>query len=381
MDQIYAGAQITIIAAAGEDPNYGLPGVGSRPRYVDRHVRFGNTKLVQLMRPGIDFPKSAWWKRAWTYQEGVLCKRKLVFTDHQVFFLCNLMHLAESMNMDLEYNHDVDVSAFSDPVSFGEMVLPTGPRNYTTYLGDISRRSLSYPTDALNVCLGILKATDTTHVWGVPIWAQYHAMALCWHHNVPASRRHIFPSWSWADWDGGVDFGTSITTSSSVAIHLGDDDQNWQPIHEYISSGQAEEAAGKPEAPRLLKMTGLVLEAASLNTQWPDVTDLGTGSVTQEDNRPRPRFSLTIEGKPVLTELYMDQKMQTVQQLHDVVAIGVKTDCEDCCISALLLKPHGQFYSRVGMVKLSCEDRTCKSCPGGHVFWKQGTRTRTLIVE
>jgi hypothetical protein len=34
MDLIYSGAAITIIAAAGNDSNYGLPGVSHRPRTV-----------------------------------------------------------------------------------------------------------------------------------------------------------------------------------------------------------------------------------------------------------------------------------------------------------------------------------------------------------
>jgi hypothetical protein len=122
MDEIYAKAQLTIIAAAGNDPSYGLPGVGSRSRSSERHVCIGKTKLVQLMRPGSDFPKSSWWKRAWTYQEGVLSQRKLVFTDHQVYYVCNRLSTAESLKIHSANAFRWAFAPLVDPVSFKEMI-------------------------------------------------------------------------------------------------------------------------------------------------------------------------------------------------------------------------------------------------------------------
>ncbi|KAF2034301.1 hypothetical protein EK21DRAFT_56658, partial [Setomelanomma holmii] len=183
LDLIYSKAQITIIAAAGTDSHYGLPGVGSRPRYLERHVRIGNTKIMQLMRPGSDFPKSPWWDRAWTYQEAVLSKRKLVFTDHQVFYVCNQMYAAESPSICTSNSTRTNSNPFAGPFSFSEMMLPHGSRSYVSYLRDISRRKLSHPSDAINTCLGILKATNTTHIWSAPIETDFasqdHSMALC----------------------------------------------------------------------------------------------------------------------------------------------------------------------------------------------------------
>jgi hypothetical protein len=49
MDRIYAGAELTIIAAAGSDPSYGLPGVSSTPRSFEQlHVKIGQTTFVSL---------------------------------------------------------------------------------------------------------------------------------------------------------------------------------------------------------------------------------------------------------------------------------------------------------------------------------------------
>ena len=49
MDKIYAAAKVTIIAAAGSDPNYGLPGVSSTPREIDPFlVDIDQTSFVAL---------------------------------------------------------------------------------------------------------------------------------------------------------------------------------------------------------------------------------------------------------------------------------------------------------------------------------------------
>jgi hypothetical protein len=49
MDDIYRYAEITLIAAAGEDEDAGLPGVGRRPRTVQPTVQVGSTKIISSM--------------------------------------------------------------------------------------------------------------------------------------------------------------------------------------------------------------------------------------------------------------------------------------------------------------------------------------------
>jgi hypothetical protein len=96
MGLIYSLSAFTITAAAGQDSNAGLPGVrpGTR-RMTQETFQIGDQKLLTV----IDGPyyggvqSSHWNTRAWTMQEKVLSKRKLIFTDRQVLGLleCNLV--------------------------------------------------------------------------------------------------------------------------------------------------------------------------------------------------------------------------------------------------------------------------------------------------
>lgn len=101
MGTIYARSAITIIAAAGEDAEYGLPGVGSRARNPQLRIDFESVyglprSLMVHHQPEDDIGSSLWSTRGWTYQEALLSKRRLVFTDNQVFFQCQHMICEES---------------------------------------------------------------------------------------------------------------------------------------------------------------------------------------------------------------------------------------------------------------------------------------------
>lgn len=92
MDKVYRNAEITICAAAGEGPEHGLPGVGSIARVPQAHARIGNHTLISTMHDPIDVTSSTKWaSRGWTYQEVICSRRRLVFTDEQVFFECQQM--------------------------------------------------------------------------------------------------------------------------------------------------------------------------------------------------------------------------------------------------------------------------------------------------
>lgn len=103
MDRIYASAALTIVAAFGSDADAGLPGVGSTPRKGQSRLKIGDTTIISTIAdPYQAIRTSTWAIRAWTLQEAVLSRRRLVFTDEQVYFECNAINVTESVNVKLD---------------------------------------------------------------------------------------------------------------------------------------------------------------------------------------------------------------------------------------------------------------------------------------
>ena len=76
MDRIYQNAELTIIAAAGEDETYGLPGVKTTLRPVQPTAQIGDSSFTSSSRdPFQDIIRSKLFSRGWTFQEGILSRR------------------------------------------------------------------------------------------------------------------------------------------------------------------------------------------------------------------------------------------------------------------------------------------------------------------
>jgi len=227
MDKVYAGSIFTIIAAAGYDGAYGLPGV-SRQRKVNRSLHIGQRKLDSTpMFCSDTLENTAWSTRGWTYQEGLLPTRRLVFTDTQLYFECEKRFRMEGWiapkHMFWRRGGERTGSFFEehDPGLF-----PSVKGYAMTVLGRIeafTRRSLTYESDVLNAMLGIFASLGHSnglrHLWGLPycdndlfgsdktplnISHRRFISNLSWDMEGPARRRVGFPSWSWTGWKGTV---------------------------------------------------------------------------------------------------------------------------------------------------------------------------------
>lgn len=233
MDRIYYNADVTIIAAAGENSEYGIPGVGSIPRQAQRYVNIGRHLLVERRRPWSDNLNGTRWNtRGWTYQEKLLSRRCLVFTDQEAWFTCSRIQAnegsetvpAEVRRLQLQYElggTKLDSSPKSLPFTTTE-----GEWDLTHLISEFSGRTLTMPSDVINAFSGILKVFEqathpTYHVWGVLpviIWRERiietspsdaFVFGLCWipQQTIPAlrlQRRPDFPSWSWSGWIGPI---------------------------------------------------------------------------------------------------------------------------------------------------------------------------------
>jgi len=98
MDDIYAGSDVTIIAADSSD---GLSGVTARQSQSTLTMG-GAEYVVQPPTPRYAIGDSRWSERAWTYQEAVLAKRHLVIRKPQSYFSCLAMHCCETIEGPLQ---------------------------------------------------------------------------------------------------------------------------------------------------------------------------------------------------------------------------------------------------------------------------------------
>ncbi|KAK0099686.1 hypothetical protein ONS96_008183 [Cadophora gregata f. sp. sojae] len=235
MDSIYASAQLTIIAAAGIGPDIGLPGVNGTLRRPQPSYQFGDYKVVSsLVTATVSLSETAWTSRGWTYQEGLLSRRRLIFTYDQVYFECNGMHCAEVLHLPLQEMLDTDTGKARvevPPGAFTTKSIGDYPWRIMQSVSDFSARQLTYQSDALNAIQGIFRAFEkspypTYQLMGVPIMSSYiisgtsdpvvstisrypdegFMIGLLWfhRHSRPEAdlRRQCFPSWSWAGWNG-----------------------------------------------------------------------------------------------------------------------------------------------------------------------------------
>ncbi|KAF4636460.1 hypothetical protein G7Y89_g1619 [Cudoniella acicularis] len=248
MNVVYQNSIITIIATVGDDPSYGLPGVGNRGRTGQPCANVGEHLLVSTMEdPRMHIKSSRWMTRGWTYQEALLSTRRLIFTDQQVYYEC--------------YGH-------RDEKFIG--IFPTNgvgssPWEITLRIEEYTKRSLTYDSDTLKAILGVLKAFENgvvqgvRHCWGVPILplpdrdlfsnlerrpdpefphisnnqnnpytesrtdcppSTGFFAGLCWGLEKPSRRRLGFPSWSWTGWAGRVSWQMEEAQWKSVDFNL-----------------------------------------------------------------------------------------------------------------------------------------------------------------
>ncbi|KAH0429066.1 hypothetical protein CcaCcLH18_08693 [Colletotrichum camelliae] len=224
MHVIYRQAAFTIVAAAGHDSAFGLPGVSTRKRQTQAHASIGGRLLVSAIEPYSNDSKTIKWNtRAWTYQEGIFSVRQLMFGTHQVTFRC-----ADSQKCEgLTHPSEVNTSSLR--------LYGLRSRSAWEHITHYSKRHLTYESDALKAITATLndyndKTKDAAfHAWGMPFAANLNVLdgsspgalrgaifaseqaifgySLAWY---PASdnleRRHGFPTWSWSSSRANVGF-------------------------------------------------------------------------------------------------------------------------------------------------------------------------------
>jgi hypothetical protein len=241
MNQIYADAVLTIVAAAGEDSRHGLPGVSRTPRDPQPCIEVRDTQLVHSLRSPRDVVMSSKWaSRGWTFQEATLSRRTLFFTSDQVLFECASMSVRETVLVPLDDAHQKQSHSMGLECDHMRIFPPNGPGRFPAdiikAISEYTFRSLTWSSDNLNAVLGIFNSINTGqsnnqktrraesknkiikpvnvpvhHLWGIPYLAKaelhhgdtldYLCSMLCWRCSSPSTRSPGLPSWSWAGWE------------------------------------------------------------------------------------------------------------------------------------------------------------------------------------
>ena len=273
MGRTYTEASITIVAASGEDADAGLPGLraGSRnvrqtivPVISGQNVRTsGNGGLVlhehglalmdtlnPLPDEGHDFWTSSMWStRGWCMQERVLSRRRLIFTEEQVFWqcsgstFCEETHFESSLSTFDPFYQGAQKHKRSLQQVLGEFEKPMASeadiyeqcwQTFTGLANTFCELDFTGEGDILDGFSGITQALTArigeTFTWGMP--TSRFSQALMWadqgYDNQPYGSSSIrrrtartthpltsqnrclrIPSWSWLAWTGGL--GINIT--------------------------------------------------------------------------------------------------------------------------------------------------------------------------
>lgn len=238
MDIIYGLATFTIINAAVDKVSAGIPGIdGASPRAVQDVFEVNGTWLIVSLDPPHEsfhgyLQNSTWNTRGWTYQECLLPRRCLIFTQEQVYWQCLRASFCEDGSWEHSaqeytamYRHFLGKSAiyqtsmrslFGDPSIHWSTI-------YTMALEQFLHRQLSSESDRMNALAGVLRVLEHSRgqefFWGMP--KSRLELSLAWTGGESLRRntaRQViapdgisspFPSWSWTGWVG-----------SSVAMYV-----------------------------------------------------------------------------------------------------------------------------------------------------------------
>lgn len=232
MGLIYGGAALTIIAANATNASSGLSGIRGTVRGQMRPVVIGSVRYNAYRDVRQEVEASTWNSRGWTYQEGILSRRILVFTETQVYLECGSAQFLEECDVmpgetrknQSEFGqydgHNWDCSGhFSIPRIFDKPSTYTSLHYNYQQIRDYFPRHLTFASDTLAAFEGVLDAfvlQDANHVgvkhfYGIPLhgpttpslsrglaWALDHPYPRKPGPLAPVESPVGFPSWTWA---------------------------------------------------------------------------------------------------------------------------------------------------------------------------------------
>jgi hypothetical protein len=196
MDIVYGLASLTIVNAAGNHADHGLPGVRPETRHcVQKPLEVKGAMLVETLDPGefgtrgLDhfLEGTPWNTRGWTLQEGLLSRKLLIFTAEQVYWECPKATWCEDSHWEtsIEPSENQIFRHHLEHMESKDLWVPdleTFGSSYRHLVQIYSSRQLSFEGDFLNAFLGVSNCLEFSSgakfLWGIPI--KFLAQGLGW---------------------------------------------------------------------------------------------------------------------------------------------------------------------------------------------------------
>lgn len=251
MANIYSYSLITIIAATGTNADSGLCGV-TAPRagwQTEIHVPVPKTDVPMSLATSLNeirdedanfLTGTIWSTRGWTFQERELARRVIVFTEKQVYWVCEDAISIEETDMDTCPDNVArcDWDQMKEPRALTVLKVKSQHKeqerannskfyhdayNFAKCVEYYQRKNLTNQGDAFDAFSAILQSiedrTDETFLWGLP--RSIFNTAIWWEGSLddgPVTRRDAlttlevtslkqrvpFPSWTWVGWKDAV---------------------------------------------------------------------------------------------------------------------------------------------------------------------------------
>lgn len=227
MGRIYSHALFTIIDGNSEGSKRGLFRTGQERDTSHQIIQQITPEISVFLPTSMPSDLTRWESRAWTFQEKVLSRRMLVFSNGFAQWQCQEGVWREDVNARdvntaaLAISHSYLTAAKSPPKSEeeqyglrraemdGSMRLYRTPAfsQYAQCVHDYTSRTIKESSEVLRAFTGILNILgsktllDTEFLYGLP--HRFIDSALLWHTQFDIRRRSGVapPSWSWAGWE------------------------------------------------------------------------------------------------------------------------------------------------------------------------------------
>ena len=241
MDLVYGNAHLTVCAADGDNADVGLVGLSPSERYFTQHIEeyAPGVRLMVSHLAETYIQRSTWNTRAWTFQERLLSKRCLIFTEGRVYFQCRSTAMCEDIIAE-QKEAGWSIELVNAPLQLLSDLENRALQVYRESVELYTSRILSYENDILSAFNGIGnmvgKALGSSLLYGLP--NSHFDWALLWEpQDSPQPRnRKKFPSWSWCGWIGEtIEYKRSMMSGSFTNIHEWLMDHTW--IIWYIRDG------------------------------------------------------------------------------------------------------------------------------------------------